>query len=64
MRKQENKDYFVKIDTKNNISQNSLEHNLVFTDTSRTGNHIILNEGGVRLLKVHRKMQPSSIIFF
>ena len=47
-----------------NKSQKRLKCSEPFTDKSRTGNHIILNEKGLTPLKIHRKMQPSSINIF
>ena len=58
--KKDQKYYFVKTDIKSNSSQKLLEYNSAFGDNSRTGNHIILNEGGLIPFPTHRKMNSSS----
>ena len=55
--KNDQKYYFVKTDIKNNRSQILLENNSALGDNSWTGGHIILNEGGLRPFKIHRKMK-------
>ena len=55
--KRDQKYYFVKTDIKNNRSQVLLEHNSALGGNSRTGSHIILNEGCLRPFKIHKKMK-------